>query len=573
MGKTRYNAEVRYSAQMGALVAEVRRAGAAQTQAIQGVTRAIETQTTGWRGLGNDLVRIRAAYSLVVGAIGGVARAGFQLAEAQARERTESTQLARALSLQGVELQGHQADIERLTESYNSLIREADSAVRVTMAQLAQRLQGMGLSYQQLATMSRRALDVMVVYGRDAASAAEVVASAATGNVRSLRSLLPEAARELRALGEEGATTEAVMARLDEALRGANTAISEDEQRIIRAGNAWDNFKDRLGGFLLDVAGPTLDWLSDTAGAVGNLVDEMERGQNAPQQFQQSLEAFRQRASGAAPAVAIPPSQAQIEDFFGPPVTAPAAAPPASSTSGGRRPRAPASASPFGGLEAAEQALADARDQGLERLRDWLAARQELYQTALQATRDFYDAEANVENSRMEKLTAYSDQRRALLETEVAAERSRRDAVLGTLGDIAANAANAVGSVIKGERPLAVWRAAMMAAEVGWQLLVEHNPLGAAKAAGTFALYEVAKAIAGASGGGGRGGSAGARTGYSGTSNPTTAGALIGGPSNGGRTVNVSVTFQDSVVMADNDQMREHIVRAWNEAERRGEIR
>lgn len=599
--KARYTAEVRYSAQTGALVGEVRRAAREQIAAIRGVEDAVKTQTTGWRGLGNELVRLQAGIQVARQAYTALRGVIVDTVGSALEERRGIVALDRALRAHGYTYAQLHDQIETVVASQQHLTRYGDTETRATLAAVAQATRGLALDYGTLERATLLIQDAQEATGRSSQELAEAVGRAIGGQGRGLATILPQYRDLLNHIGQlhdRGERVTRVMDLLTEAYGGQAQQIDDVDRGIAEATNTWGDFKEAIGdtviealrtsGALDEITGGIQDmiaWVTQHGDVVrGWLSDLGTLAQAAVTTMQAAVLLLdRLRVGHALPAeLPLPnagPSAADLNAFVNqfypgtvatPNPTAPVGPAMVLSDealgggSGRGRGTQRRGRSPFGGFEAAEQALADLREQALGRFSDWLDARRELYQQALQATREFYDAEAEAANSQAAKLRQYREQELASQRDNTSTQRDQRAQGLAAFQSYAGSAASIYHTIAGNARAYAGVMAGIAAVEAIWRAVI--GDFAGAAGATAAAIGYAAQARSGGFGSS-RGGSGGTRIGIE----PAAPTSLLGRPDNGGRTVNIQLVFQGPTLAADEHRLRRWVRDAVDEADRRGE--
>lgn len=179
-------------------------------------------------------------------ALGGVAFAGFQMAQAAMEDQQAAAELARQLRATTKATDAQVASVEAFIEKTSLATGVADDDLRPALAALVRGTKDVSTAQRRMGLV----LDVSAATGRNAVEVADALAKAYQGNYRGLRSLTPEMA----AMIKEGASLEEVIATLEQTFGGAaETAANTSAGEWKRVQVAFNEIKEQIGAALLPV--------------------------------------------------------------------------------------------------------------------------------------------------------------------------------------------------------------------------------------------------------------------------------------------------------------------------------
>jgi len=179
-------------------------------------------------------------------ALGGVAFAGFQMAQAAMEDQQAAAELARQLRATTKATDAQVASVEAFIEKTSLATGVADDDLRPALAALVRGTKDVTTAQRRMGLV----LDVSAATGKNAVEVADALAKAYQGNYRGLRSLTPEMA----AMIKEGASLEEVIATLEETFGGAaETAANTSAGEWKRVQVAFSEIKEQIGTALLPV--------------------------------------------------------------------------------------------------------------------------------------------------------------------------------------------------------------------------------------------------------------------------------------------------------------------------------
>jgi hypothetical protein len=233
---------------------------------------------SGW-GVFRDVV-LAANQALELG--GRIARSVTSLFDstvgAAARQRTGILQLNNAL--QATLGQGYDAArnrIEAFASAQQASTRYGDDVTRSVMREVAQSLYGVATSYEQIERVTRLAQDAQEALGASTQGTSQAIARAVGGQVRALRSLLPEYSdleRQLETVTDRAQRLDIILQALEVPLGGSAQNIDEVEQASSELASAWSDLREAAGELAIAAGAPgVVRAFADQTTRVRELID------------------------------------------------------------------------------------------------------------------------------------------------------------------------------------------------------------------------------------------------------------------------------------------------------------